>query len=330
MTISFSKLREIYSGHLIREAKIGAYNDEHAHVRIWNHMTSLGIAHDKEAMKREFDKAKTNKKHPLNFDNAKDNEGFVGGKKTEAHRESYHNGHHIAIHTIHAIANHPEFKTAIKEGHVASVTGGNRDELSPIWKHYGATKGATSKTDIAISYRGSATGEGIRLSMKKGGGSQLMSAGSEENNAVHHVSADEMLRDHPNYAHLPEEHKAKIHADIMTRVQRAGKHANAMRDADGSDLNGLKLKMQKEMNDVHKKYPELAHYVRKEATTGRGKFGKDSPSSANYIVKSSTKTNAPSVKNVEDMEFKGPGVRAALPKGMSGNRRRSGNFKLDE
>jgi hypothetical protein len=322
--------KEFISESLILEAKEGAYSDEHAHARVWNHMTNLGIAHDKEAMQKEYGKAKVDKKHPLHFDNAKDHEGFVGGKKTAAHKTAYHAEHENAIHTIHGLATHPDFKKAVKGKHRAEVTGGGKGELSETWKKYGATKGATSKTDIAIMNPKSKNGEGIRLSMKKGGGSQLMSAGPEETNAVHHVAAHEMLNTHPKYAKLPQKKKDEIHSGIMSHVKKAGTHLNAMRTAKDSELQGLKQKAQKELDTVHNEHPELNHFVRKEATTGRGKFGENSPFAASYIVKSAAGKKGVSISHVDKMNFDGPRARASLPKGMSGGQRRSGNVKLDE
>lgn len=315
---------------ILFEAKEGAYSDEHAHARIWNHMTGMGIAHDKEAMQKEYAKAKVNVKHPLHVANAQNHEGFVGGKKTKAHEAAYHSEHENAIHTIHGLATHSDFKKAVKEKHQAQVTGGARGELSDTWKKYGATKGATSKTDIAIMKPNSKTGEGIRLSMKKGGGSQLMSAGPEETNAVHHVAAKEMLDTHPKYAKLPQKKKDEIHANIMSKVKQAGKHLDAMRTAKESELQGLKQKAQKALDTVHNEHPELNHFVRKEATTGRGKFGEGSPHAASYIVKSAAGKKGVSVQDVNKMNFEGPRPRASLPKGTTSAGRRSGNVKLDE
>lgn len=315
---------------ILMEAKEGAYSDEHAHARIWNHMTDKGIAHDKDAMQKEFGKAKTDVKHPLHFNNAKDHEGFVGGKKTAAHKAAYHAEHENAIHTVHGLANHPDFKKAVKNKHQAQVTGGGKGEVSDTWKKYGATKGATSKTDIAIMDPKSKNGEGIRLSMKKGGGSQLMSAGPEETNAVHHVAAHEMLNSHPKYAKMSAPKKAEIHAGIMKKVQEAGKHLNAMRTAKDSELQGLKQKAQKALDTVHNEHPDLNHFVRKEATTGRGKFGEGSPYAASYIVKSAAGKKGVSISHVDKVNFEGPRPRASLPKGTTSAGRRSGNVKVDE
>jgi len=317
------------SVELITEGGKVAYSDEHAHRNIWNHMVGLGIAHDKDAMMAELQKAKTDPKHKLHFSNAAA-EGFVGGKKTAKHKAAYHAEHENAIHTIHGLATHPDFAEAVKNKHQAHVTGGGRGELSDLWKKYGATKGATSKTDIAIMHPNAKSGEGIRISLKKGAGSQLMSAGPEETNAVHHAAADEMLATHPKYKKLSKQKKAEIHASIMKRIKSAGKHLDAMRTAKEEDLQTLKVKAQRALNSVHDEHPELNNFVRKEATTGRAKFGSGSPYAASYIVKSAAGKKGVSVNHVDSLDYSGSRARAALPKGATGKGRRSGNVKLDE
>lgn len=311
---------------LILEAKAGiSYSDEHAHANVWNHMVNKGIAHDKDAMAKELQKAKTDKKHPLHFDNAKD-EGFVGGKKTKESHESYHAELETAAHTVHALANHKDFKKAVKEKHKAVVMGGARGTISDTWKKHGATKGAVSKADIAIKHPTNEKHEGIKLSMKKGGGSQLMSAGPEENRAVHDHAAREMLDTHPKYAKLPKKKKDEIHANIMDHMHKIEKHVNAMKTASRDAMQKHKNDAQKLMNHVHDTHPELNHFVRKEATTGRGKFGHGSAHSASYLVKSSTKGKGAEVKHVDEHDYSGSRPRIALPKGEG----RSGNIKLDE
>ena len=311
---------------VLLEAKAGvSYSDEHAHANVWNHMVNKGIAHDKDAMMKELQKAKTDKKHPLHFDNAKD-EGFVGGKKTKDAHESYHAELETAVHTVHALANHKDFKKAVKEKHQAVVMGGARGTISDTWKKHGATKGAVSKADIAIKNPKDNKSEGLKLSMKKGGGSQLMSAGPEENRAVHDHAAREMLDSHPKYAKLPKAKKDEIHAKIMDHMNKIEKHVNAMKTANRDDMQKHKNAAQKLMDKVHDDHPELNHFVRKEATTGQGKFGKGAAHAASYLVKSGTRTSDASVKHVDDHDYSGSRPRIALPKGEG----RSGNIKLDE
>jgi len=310
----------------IVEAKSGtSYSDEHAHARIWNHMTGLGIAHDKAKMQKEFAKAKTDKTHPLHFSKAPD-EGFVGGKKTNAAKESYHQEHENAIHTVHALANHPDFKEAIKKKHKAVVMGNQKGEVSDTWKKYGATKGGTSKSDVAIKDPNDEHHHGLKLSMKKGGGSQLMSGGPEENAAVHHHAAHEMLSKHPSYKDLPEKRKTKIHQEIMNHIHHVSSQLNAMKNASKEKQTQHREIAQHHLDTIHNQHPALNHYVRKEAATGRGKFGEGSAHAASYLVKSASHGGDAEVKHVDKHDWSGPKPRAALPKGEG----RSGNVKSDE
>jgi len=308
------------------EAQSGvSYNDEHAHANIWNHMVGKGIAHDKPSMMKELEKSKNDKNHPLHFNSAED-KGFTGGKKTKEAEHSYHSEHETAVHTIHALANHPDFKKAIKEKHKAKVMGGDRGTVTDTWKKHGATKGATSKADVSIHNPNDNNHSGIRLSMKKGGGSQLMSGGPEENNAVHDHAAREMLNNHPKYKNLPQKKKDEIHSGIMKDMGSVAKHLNSMKTSSRSEMEHHRDEAQKAMNSAHDRHPELNHFVRKEATTGEGKFGKGSAQAASHLVKSSTAGKEAKVSHVDQQTYEGPRPRIALPKGEG----RSGNVKSDE
>lgn len=310
----------------INEAKSGvSYNDEHAHANIWNHMVSKGIAHDKPAMMKELEKSKKDKTHPLHFSKAED-KGFTGGKKTKEAEHSYHSEHETAVHTIHALANHPDFKKAIKEKHNAKVMGGERGTVSHTWIKHGATKGATSKADVSIHDPKKDNHAGIKLSMKKGGGSQLMSGGPEENAAVHDHAAREMLNNHPKYKNLPQSKKEEIHSHIMKDMNNVSKHLNAMKTSSREKMIHHRNEAQKSIDAAHDRHPELNHFVRKEATTGEGKFGKGSAQAASHLVKSSTAGKEAKVSHVDKQNYEGPRPRVALPKGEG----RSGNVKSDE
>lgn len=305
------------------------YNDEHAHMHIWNHMVNKGISHDHGAMLDELEKAKTDETHPLHFKNIP-SEGFKGKNKTEAARSSYHSELRTAVDTVHALHNHPDFAKAVKEKHKAKVMGGESGEVSDLWKSHGAKNG-TSKADLVIQDPNKPKG-GIKLSMKKGAGSQLMSAGPEETAAVHDAAAREMLDNHPKYAKLSDEEKSTHHALIHHLVSQVNDHLQAMRTCSDSELNDHVKKGQEVMNHLHDNYPELNDYVRKEATTGQAKFGKDSPYAASYLVKSAAGKKGAVVKSVDDMDYSGPRPRIAKPKGKNKKTgvRRTGNVKLDE
>jgi hypothetical protein len=305
-------------------AKSG-YSDEHAFAHVWNHMVKHKLTHDKDAMNAELEKAKKDKTHPLHHSKIP-SAGFKGGKKTAASIEDYHRELSDAVNTVHAIAKHPDFKKAVKEGHQAKVMGASRGEVSPLWKKHGATKGAVSKSDVSISKPGSEEGSGLKLSLKKGGGSQLMSGGPEENKAVHDHAAREMLDTHPDYAKKSKKAKDAIHNDIMSKMDEVTHHLNAMKTASPEKQQEHKNKAQAVLNAVHDAHPHLNSFVRKEATTGRGKFGENSPHAASYLVKSASGNKTASIQHVNEVDHRGPRLRASLPKKTG----RSGNIKADE
>jgi hypothetical protein len=174
---------------------------------------------------------------------------------------------------------------------------------------------------------------GIKISMKKAQGSQLMSGGPEEASATYDYSARQMLNNHPNYKKLSKAEKDNLHKKIMQRMASASKIADSARDASPSAHGDLVEKAQKHIDNIHKDHPELLSYLRKEAATGEGKFGKDSGHAASFFVKTSPNRGESSVKHVDDIDWsKGKVTRVAKPKGKNKTtgRYRSLNFKLDE
>jgi hypothetical protein len=210
------------------------------------------------------------------------------------------------------------------------VTGASSSgEVSALYRSHGATN-ATSKTDVAIG--GEDGSEGIKLSMKKGGGSQLMSGGPEEMAAVHDYAARQMLAKHPQYKRLSKVEKDKIHSGIMKKVAAAGKLADSARHLPATQHGDIVKRAQSHMDAIADEHPALNHFLRKEAATGEGKFGKGSHSAASFLVKSSTESGGAKVSHVDDIDFTGPRIRVAKPKGKNKKTGiyRSLNFKLDE
>ena len=301
---------ESFEEYLNEAKKAAKFNDEHAHAHVWNHMTSKGIAHDKKAMHAELDKAKTDTSHPLHTSNLKS--GWVGKNKDKDHNHA-HNELKTAVHTVHNMMQHDDFKKSAKAGHKMTVAGATSGETSPRWKRFGAHKsGATSKADLHVGPH--------RISLKKSGGSQLASGGPEETNALHHKAATEMLKTHKGTAR----EKASIRKEIMHHSKKAGEALNKMRTATSQDEKRKhRDTAQKHLDTIHNKHPELNKHVRKEATTGAGKFGSGSKASASHLIKTGEKG---SVQHVSHVDYSGKKPRAALPKGKG----RSGNVKLDE
>lgn len=281
-----------------------SYNDEHATKHVWNRMVGKGIAHSKEKMAADIESAKKNPKHPLSFENAPA-EGFLGKKKTENHRKAYYEELHKATDTVHALSKHPDYATPIKEKHTAKVMGGERGSVSDLWKSHGATdRGGISKADLAIGPAGEEQ-KGIKLSLKKGGGSQLASPGPQEASALHDHAATQMLTHHPKYKNLPQQKKREIHKQIMSDVKTMAHHMNEARGKQEEEIRHHIKAASHALNAIHDRHPELNHYLRHEATSGQGKFGKGSAHAAEHIVIGSSKKEEAHVKRVDDVDHSG-------------------------
>lgn len=314
--VPYSKINKPETGRSGKKT----YNDEHATANVWNHLVSIRKPMTSEDISREIERAKSDKSHPLHFDNA-DSSGFSGKKKTEDHRDSYYQELERAGGVFGAMSQHPHFKEAIKNGWRASVAGAGKGNVSNTWLKHNAKEG-TSKADIVISDPRNPSKK-LTVSMKKGEGSQLMSAGPEETKAIHDHAAREMLNTHPAYKKRSKQEKDFIHAHIMKQLDIVSHHLNSMKDASREQQVEHKNHAQEILDNLHAIHPHLNNFIRREATTGRGKFGANSDQAANYLVKSGKN---PKVEHVDDVEYGNCKPRVALPKEHG----RTGNVKADE
>lgn len=296
---------------LITEAKGSGYDDEHATANLWNHATeNPDTVKSPDHLKAEIEKARKNKKHPLNFHNQ--TEGFTGGKKPH-HEEAYYEELHRAAHTVHGLANHPELKKAFKAKAKASVAGATKGKLSSTWTKNGGSN-ATSKADIVISGKG----HHHPISLKKGD-SQLMSAQGSEFKATYDHATDQHMKANKKFTAA---HKKAV----MAGIDKVNNHLSKMAGASPDQQRQHRDSAQKILDKIHSDHPGLLSHVHHEASTGEGKFGgKGSVGSARFLV-TSTHNGA----HIHDVETnKDPIVashpRVALPKGEG----RPGNVKID-
>lgn len=298
------KTFNLFVEQVLLEATKGGFSDEHALVKVWNHVSGK----NKNAIE-EVKKAETDKSHPLHFDN-QNHEGFTGGKKHPHHREAYYAEMHHAAKAVESMRKHPAFKKAHAVGHKAEVKGAARGKLSATWTKNGA-KNATSKEDIRIGPH--------RVSLKKGD-SQLMSAEAAETKAIYEHATHKAV-EHGHMSHVEAE-------EVRKKIDKVAKHMEAMkREIDAKRKIKHKEEAQRHINEIHEKHPHLTHHVAHEAATGHGKFGgHDSEGSARFLVTTtpSGQTHIHDTKtNNEPITYGIP--RVALPKGSG----RPGNLKLD-
>lgn len=290
-----------------------SYNDEHATKHMWNHSVLHGIK-DGDKLANEIEKAKQDPSHPLSFENAT-GDGFTGKKKLEAHRDSYYDELHTAAKTVGGLLKHPDFHDAFKKKHMARVMGGERGELSERWVKHGA-KGAsaTSKPDLAIGANGEEH-KGLLLSLKKGGGSQLASSGPAEFAAMHEHAIEHMLADHPKYKGMNTAQKDEIHRSFMSGISQVRAHMDAAKGKARDNKRPHVTEANKILDKLHGNHPELNHYLRLEATSGEGKFGKGSAHAASHIVIGATDKEGAKIKRIHEVDHTGAKPFISLGKG---------------
>lgn len=244
------------------------YKDEHAFKDVWNHFVANQSQNfDLEHMKKEIQRAKSDSSHPLSFEKA-NSEGFKGRIKKKSRRNSYFNELDRAIHTVHHVANHPDFYENVLNKDEARVTGSDRNELRPEWKehHIGKQKNNTSKTDLVI---GEKTPRIKKISYKKGGGSQLFSGEAGEFGAATMTVLNKMLdaREIDQGQHnAAKTHLQSLQHEMINRqdMSIASRH----------------------MNNLFSVHPKLQNKIFNEAVRGTNKFGEDSTSSVSHVITS--------------------------------------------
>lgn len=292
-----------------------SYNDEHATKNIWNHAVLHGVK-DGGKLAEEIEKAKKDPSHPLAFEKA-ELDGFTGKKKTEGHRNSYYDELHTAAKTVGGLLKHPDFQESFKKKHLAKVMGGERGILSDRWVKHGAAQNspaATSKSDVAIGEEGNEH-KGLLLSMKKGGGSQLASSGPAEFAAMHEHAIEHMLADHPKYKNLNTAQKDEIHRNFMSDIHQVRAHMDAAKGKEKDNKRPHVTEANKILDRAHTNHPEINHYLRLEATSGEGKFGKGTKHAASHIVIGATDKDGAKIKRIQDVDHSGAKPFISLGKG---------------
>ena len=307
---------------LSEAARVSTYSDEHAFASVWNHGVSTG-SHDAQHLTNEIEKAKKNPKHPLSIEN-NSAVGFKKGTDTTSQeaKDHYYGELHKAAHTVGGLMSHPDFAAASKKKEKASVAGASRGELTDLWKSHNAGD-RTSKADVHIGDPKKPT---IRMSYKDSGGSQLAAAGPEHMSATVHQATDQMLKQ--KVKGFTSEHQQKI----MKHMKTLAKHMNAARDAsDESERETSLVKAQAAHKSMMAIHPDLATHIAREAASGAGQFGENSPSAASHLVSSyNPKTKVVKVLKTSDVDASDVAkIRVSKGKGMSGGKYRTHLVRMD-
>lgn len=185
---------------LILEAKKGRsgpkYNYEVALVNLYNHLIKGSDKNNNKGkilrglvsrgdtveltdfLAQELNAAKNDEKHPLHFKNAGD-EGFTGGKKTDAHKDSYYSELEDQFYTFLNDSQSKLGKSLISQGYTVKRLGDDKIPLSKSGKSAYGKESDTSKADIVFQHPTKPERTNY-TSLKKASGAVSASAGADE------------------------------------------------------------------------------------------------------------------------------------------------------
>jgi len=321
---------------LICEA-LNKTHDENSQSKIWNYfignpeqqgIRDLLLKKDYESAKilirQEVEKAKQNREHPLNFQNAREDEFSQKSGRQPGDERPYNKFLDDSISGLLALSKEKKIRKSIEKGLPTRVAGKSQAELSKRFNRDGGTD-KTSKGDIEI-YDPDNDKFKVGVSIKKGKGAQLASAESGELKGMVSSAARQYVKKF--HSNKSREEKEKIEREIMGRIEKVSQNQIDMRTADRDTQKNLKISSQEVLDNLNNDYPQLTRIINQVATSGKGKF-KSQQGVADVVL--TGKEGDVEASAISSERQKSSNLRAALPKGKNKSTgvSRPGNTKID-
>ena len=316
--------------------KLNKTHDEDSQSKLWNYFISnsdnqkvrdLILNKDykgaEEEIKKEVDKAKSDSSHPLNFNNAGDEEFSKKEGRQPGDEKTYNDFLDDSVSGLLALSKQKKLRSAVERGLPSRVTGSGAAELSKKFKGAGGVD-RTPKGDIEI-YDPDNPKDRRGISMKKGVGAQLASAEGGELKGMFKVAARDYVRRF--HSDKSKEERRSIEKEIMNDAERLSAIGRLQKTAgEAPDINKQKQSLKNVSQGISdkllKKYPQFERLLSQVATSGKGKFASDS-GTAGIVLTGKNKDKEATAKPSEQQGSSKP--RLALPKGSG----RPGNLKID-
>ena len=266
------------------------YNYEVALVRLYNHLIKgedkgnnkgkilrgLVSRGDTEGLTdflaQELNDAKNDEKHPLHFNNA-DDEGFTGGKKTDAHKDSYYGELEDQFYTFLNDSQSKLGKSLISQGYTVKRLGDDKIPLSKSGKTAYGKETDTSKADIVFQHPTRPERENYS-SLKKASGAVSASAGADETAGNYTVGMRNAIQLAVKSGKITKDQAKKLESEGDTRI-------SALKDA-MSGSKGMSKEQQKDLlpqldklrGNIEDLIPGTERETAKAQLSGAGKFQK--------------------------------------------------------
>ena len=279
---------------LIVEAKKGRsgpkYNYEVALVNLYNHLIKgsdknnnkgkilrgLVSRRDTEELTdflaQELKSAKDDEKHPLHFKNAGD-EGFTGGKKTDAHKDSYYSELEDQFYTFLNDSQSKLGRSLISQGYTVKRLGDDKIPLSKSGKTAYGKDSDTSKADIVFQHptRPERTNY---TSLKKASGALSASAGSKESAGNYTIGMKNALKLALKSGRISKDQAKQLEKEGDSRIASLKDAMSGSKGMSKEQQKDLLPQLDKLRGNIEDLIPGTERETAKAQLSGAGKYEK--------------------------------------------------------
>lgn len=315
------------------------YSDEHANINFYNHLVSSPEVRDlirkkdfdavNQVIAQELESAKTDKEHPLHFDNASD-EGFSGKKKTSGHENAYYSEIERAVPGFLSLIQSKKGGNIASKGWIGRVSGGEHEASKSSWK--GNVKGQ-GRFDYVFSDPEDPKKQ-HRVSGKDYRGSQAGSAQADQATATLERGVQVVAQQQVKsiLANKPKKKAGETDQEYKERVSQlkvdARKKGKEIISTSQETLNKIKelmastkgmppeqqkdvyTQVQSEIDGLEKKVPGVRRAAGQEMLQGKGQFSKGKTAQSMW-------TTGGEGASFRDPRQQSVGLRARAGKGRS-------------
>ena len=299
------------------------YNYEVALVNLYNHLIKAddkgnvkgkvlrGLVSSRDTgglvdfLAKELNSAKNDENHPLHFNNA-DDEGFTGGKKTDAHRDSYYSELEDQFYTFLNDSQSDLGRKLISQGYTVKRLGDDKIPLSKSGKSAYGKESDTSKADIVFQHptRPERTNY---TSLKKASGALSASAGSKESAGNYTIGMKNALKLALKSGRITKEEAKKLEAEGNSKISSLKDLMASSKGMSKEQQKDLQPQIDKLLGDIEGVVSGTARETAKTQLSGAGKYDKP--------VQSYVSTGRGGGRKKKPEEVSGTNQRAALGKG---------------
>ena len=266
------------------------YNYEVALVNLYNHLikgTDKGNQKGKilrgivsrgdteeltDFLAQELNSAKNDEKHPLHFNNA-DDEGFTGGKKTDAHRDSYYGELEDQFYTFLNDSQSKLGKSLISQGYTVKRLGDDKIPLSKSGKSAYGKESDTSKADIVFQHPTRPERENYS-SLKKASGAVSASAGADETAGNYTVGMRNALQLALKSGRITKDQAKQLEKEGDSRIASLKDAMSGSKGMSKEQQKDLLPQLDKLRGNIEDLIPGTERETAKAQLSGAGKFQK--------------------------------------------------------